>query len=51
MKGRLLIGVINSIGFRRTANAVDDLAPKLKNADPEVASAAAAALGQHGQAR
>ena len=51
VKGRLLIGVINSIGFRRSANAVDDLAPKLKNADPDVASAAAAALGKIGGER
>jgi HEAT repeat protein len=48
LQGRLLIGVINSLGVRRDARAVGELAKKLKDADPEVASAAAEALGQIG---
>jgi len=50
VKGRLLVGVINSIGVRRDAEAVDVLVAKLKDADAEVASAAAAALGRIGNA-
>ncbi len=45
VQGRVLIGVINSIGYRRDAAAVDGLAEKLKDADAGVASAAAVALG------
>jgi HEAT repeat protein len=48
VQGRLLIGVMNSIGFRRDAKAVNPLASHLKDADAEVASAAAAALGRIG---
>ena len=48
LQGRLLIGVINSIGVRRDAKAVDGLAVRLKDADAEVASAAAVALGRIG---
>ncbi len=51
LNGRLAIGVINSIGFRADAKAVDVLAGRLKDADPEVASAAAVALGQIGSAQ
>ena len=47
-QGRLLIGTINSIGFRRDTKAVDELIPKLKDPDSEVASAAAVALGRIG---
>jgi HEAT repeat protein len=47
-EGRLLIGVINSIGVRRDAQAVDGLAARLKDADADVASAAAVALGHIG---
>ena len=50
VEGRLLIGVINSIGVRRDAEAVDGLAERLKDADADVASAAAVALGQIGNA-
>lgn len=50
LQGRLLIGAINSIGVRRDAQAVAGLAPRLKDADVEVASAAAAALGRIGDA-
>jgi HEAT repeat protein len=46
LQGRLLIGVINSIGFRRDAAAVEGLAARLKDTDAEVASAAAVALGK-----
>ncbi len=45
VQGRLLVGVINSIGYRRDAQAVNGLAAKLKDADAEVASASAVALG------
>jgi len=48
LQGRLLVGVINSLGMRRDAKAVEILAEKLKDADPEVASAAAVALGRIG---
>jgi len=48
LKGNLLIGTINSIGVRRDAKAVGLLAGKLKDADAEVASAAAEALGRIG---
>jgi HEAT repeat protein len=50
LKGRLLVGVINSIGVRRDAQAVDGLAQQLKDADADVASAAAVALGRIGDA-
>ncbi|MGE5609594.1 MAG: HEAT repeat domain-containing protein, partial [Bacillota bacterium] len=48
VQGRLLVGVINSIGYRRDAKAVDGLVQQLKNPDEEVASCAAAALGRIG---
>jgi len=48
LKGKLLVGTINSIGVRRGANATDALAGRLKDADAEVASAAAVALGRIG---
>ena len=48
VQGRLLIGVINSIAVRRDSNAVDGLTARLKDADPDVASAAAVALGHLG---
>jgi HEAT repeat protein len=47
-QGRLLIGIINSIGVRRDAKAVGELIPKMKDSDTEVASAAAVALGRIG---
>jgi HEAT repeat protein len=50
LEGRLLVGMINSIGVRRDAKAVDSLTAKLRHADPEVASAAAVALGHIGNA-
>src|SRR5205823_3595120 len=48
--GRLLVGVINSIGVRRDAAAVERLAGRLKDKDADVASAAAVALGHIGNA-
>ena len=50
VQGRLLIGVINSMGVRGDAKAVELLATKLKDSDAEVASAAAVALGHVGDA-
>ena len=48
LKGRLLIGAINSLAQRRSAGAVEDLVPRLKDADSEVAAAVAEALGRIG---
>jgi len=48
LQGRLLIGVINSIGIRRDAKAIPTLTAKLKDADADVAAAAAVALGKIG---
>lgn len=45
LEGRLLVGTINSIGVRRDEKAVELLTGRLHDADPEVASAAAVALG------
>ena len=50
LKGRLLVGTINSIGVRRDAGAVGPLTTRLKDADADVASAAAVALGRIGNA-
>ena len=48
LRGRLLVGVINSIGFRRDPKAVGALAGKIKDSDFDTAAAAAAALGRIG---
>src|SRR4051812_15656278 len=48
VQGRLAVGVINSIGVRRSSGAVDLLSKRLNDSDPGVASAAAVALGQIG---
>src|SRR5438034_1373125 len=49
LKGKLLVGTINSIGYRRDAKAVKGLEKRLnKDADVEVAAAAAVALGRIG---
>jgi HEAT repeat protein len=48
LKGKLLIGVINTIGVRRDTKALNVLTAKLKDADAGVASAAAVALGRIG---
>ena len=48
LKGRLLVGVIGSIGVRRDAKALDALEKLLGDGDGEVAQAAARALGSLG---
>lgn len=48
LRGLLLVGVINSIGVRGDAGAVEVLVARLGDADPEVASAASVALGRIG---
>jgi len=48
VKGRLLIGVLNSIGNRRDQKAVPALVKLLGEADQGVAAAAASALGKIG---
>ncbi|MGC8887154.1 MAG: HEAT repeat domain-containing protein [Verrucomicrobiia bacterium] len=48
LQGKLLIGVINSIGVRRDAAATPQLVNLLKSSEPEVAGAAGAALGRIG---
>ena len=50
LQGRLLVGVINSIGVRRDTSAVELLVGRLKDKDADVASAAAVALGHIGNA-
>jgi HEAT repeat protein len=47
-QGRVLVGIINSMGVRRDSKAVTQLAEKLKDSDTAVASAAAEALGHIG---
>jgi HEAT repeat protein len=48
LKGRLLVGTINSIGVRKDSQAVKLLMNHLKGKDIDVASAAAVALGRIG---
>jgi HEAT repeat protein len=48
LKGKLLVGVINSIGVRRDAKALEGLTKLLGDPDSQAASAAAAALGKIG---
>jgi HEAT repeat protein len=48
LQGRLLVGVINSLGVRRDAKAVDALIARTRDADASVASASAVALGHIG---
>ncbi|MFO0893283.1 MAG: HEAT repeat domain-containing protein [Isosphaeraceae bacterium] len=48
LHGKHLVGVIGSVGVRRDPRAVDALAQKLGDSDPEVAQAAARALGRIG---
>ncbi len=48
VKGRLLVGVIGSIGVRRDPKAVAALVKRLDDPDPEVVQAAARALGRIG---
>jgi HEAT repeat protein len=47
-RGLLLVGVINSIGNRRDAEAVESLTAQLDNSDPDVVAAAGVALGRIG---
>jgi len=42
------VGIINSLGVRRDEQAVDALLPLLKDADAQIAAAAAASLGRIG---
>jgi hypothetical protein len=48
LEGQLLVGVVNSIGVRRDAGAVELLTGLLANQDATVASSAAIALGRVG---
>ena len=48
LSGQLKIGMINSIGARRDAASTPMLTGLLKDSDPQVASAAASALGRIG---
>ena len=50
VKGRTLVGIINSIGVRRDAKAVGDLTIMIGDTDAAVGAAAAAALGKIGDA-
>ncbi|HIF30831.1 MAG TPA: HEAT repeat domain-containing protein [Planctomycetaceae bacterium] len=46
LEGRLLVGMINSLGVRRDANSVQLLTTRMQDKDAAVASAAAVALGR-----
>lgn len=48
LEGRMLVGVINSIGVRRDPEAVPGLIVRLQDADAQVAAAAAVTLGKIG---
>jgi len=48
LKGRVLVGVIGSVGVRRDAKAVPALAKMLQDTDADVAQGAARALGKIG---
>ncbi len=50
LSGRALIGVIGTLGARRDPRAVKPLTALLRDADPQVAQAAARALGNIGNA-
>jgi HEAT repeat protein len=51
LQGKLLVGVINSLGARRSKQAVDQLISRLDDNDTDVAAAAAVALGKIGGQR
>jgi HEAT repeat protein len=51
LQGRLLVGVVNSIGVKRDPKAIDGLAQLMKKDDADAASAAAEALGRIGGAQ
>lgn len=48
LKGELLVGTINSIGVRRSADSIDALADCISDSDSQVACASAVALGKIG---
>lgn len=48
LQGRLKVGVIHSIGVRKDAKALDAIAKLIDDTDPEIAGAAAAAVGMIG---
>ena len=48
VKGRLLVGVLNTIGQRQDQRAIEPLTKLVRDADPEVAESAAAAIGNIG---
>ena len=48
LKGRLLVGVISSLGVRRDAQAIEPLSKLVAGSDRDVAQAAARALGRIG---
>jgi HEAT repeat protein len=48
LKGSLLIGVVNSLGKRRDAASIPALTKMMLGPDPDLAAAAASALGQIG---
>ena len=48
LKGRLLVGVIHSVGVRKDAKALDALSKLMGDSDPEVAGAASASVGMIG---
>ncbi len=50
LKGKRLVGTINSIAVRRDSKAVELLTARLQDKDTDVASAAAVALGRIGDA-
>ena len=50
VEGELLVGVIHSVGARRDEQAVPALGKLLADSDPQIASAAARALGRIGSA-
>ena len=50
VQGKLLVGVVNSLGNRRDQHAVSELAKLIGHSDAAVACAAAAALGKIGPA-
>ena len=48
LKGKLQVGVIHSIGFRKDAKALNAVSKLISDSDPEVAGAAAASVGMIG---
>ena len=50
LHGRPLLGVIGSLGVRKDPNAIEPLSRLLRDSDPQVAQAAARALGNIGNA-